>query len=142
MSAGPFSAWERAVALRYLRARKGEAGLSVIAIISLIAFTVAVFALITVMSVMNGFRTELYDRTLGFNGHVFVAGPALNGDVDPMLRRMRAIAGVTQAQPLIESQALVQGPIGAAGAIVRGIRPRGPARDPDHHRQPRSAATP
>ena len=123
MSAGPFSAWERAVALRYLRARKGEAGLSVIAVISLIAFTVAVFALITVMSVMNGFRTELYDRTLGFNGHIFVAGPALNGDVDPMLRRIRAIDGVTQAQPLIESQALVQGPIGAAGAIVRGIRP-------------------
>jgi lipoprotein-releasing system permease protein len=144
VSAGPFSAWERAVAVRYLRSRKGEAGLSVIAIISFIAFTVAVFALITVMSVMNGFRTELYERTLGFNGHVFVAGPALNGNIDPMLARLRAVPGVAQVQPLIESQALVQGPIGAAGAIVRGIRPEDLARTRiiTEHLDPRNALAP
>ena len=124
MSTAPFSAWERAIAFRYLRAKRSEGGVSTIAIISFVGIMLAVFALITVMSVMNGFRNELSSRTLGFNGHVFIAGPALDRpDRDAMVARVRAVPGVTQVQPLVDSQALVQGPIGAAGAIVRGISP-------------------
>ena len=99
MNPGPFSAWERAIAFRYLRAKRSEGGVSTIAIISFVGIMLAVFALITVMSVMNGFREELSSRTLGFNGHVFIAGPALDRpDRDAMITRVRAVPGVTSAE--------------------------------------------
>ena len=77
-SAGPFSSWERAIAGRYLRARRKEGGVALISIISFIGITLAVAVLIIVMSVMNGFRAELMGRILGFNGHVYVGGPLLS----------------------------------------------------------------
>jgi lipoprotein-releasing system permease protein len=125
-AAGPFSGWERAIAGRYLRARRKEGGVALISIISFIGITLAVAVLIIVMSVMNGFRTELMDRILGFNGHVYVGGPILN---DPAARarvidRLRKIPGVAQVTPMVEAQGLALGPNGAAaGSIVRGVAP-------------------
>jgi len=83
-----------------------------------------VAALIITMSIMNGFRTELTQKILGFNGHAYVVGGAMdtNGRA-AMVRRIRAVPGVIQALPVVESQALVQGPSAAAGAVVRGIAP-------------------
>jgi lipoprotein-releasing system permease protein len=123
--AAPFSAWERSVASRYLRARRRNGGVALISIISFIGIMLAVAVLIIVMSVMNGFRAELLDRTLGFNGHIFVTGPMLDvpGQRDLAVQRMRAIPGVTQVTPLVEAQALVQGPNATSGAIVRGVAP-------------------
>ncbi|MEY4241096.1 MAG: hypothetical protein RJA14_792, partial [Pseudomonadota bacterium] len=72
--AGPFSAWEFELALRYLRARRKEGGIALIAIISYVAIALAVMALIIVMSIMAGFRNELLDRMLSFNGHMYVQG--------------------------------------------------------------------
>ena len=68
--AGPFSAFERMVALRYLRSRRKETIVSVIALISFIGIMLGVATLIIVMAVMNGFRVELLDRILGVNGHI------------------------------------------------------------------------
>lgn len=120
----PFSAWERSVAGRYLRAKRHQGGVALISIISFVGITLAVGVLIIVMSVMNGFRTELLDRILGFNGHAFVAGGVLNGpDRDAALRRLRAVPGVTQAIPVIDQQVLVQG-ASLTGAFVRGVSPR------------------
>ena len=119
---GPaFGLWERSIAARYLRAKRKNGGVGLISTISFIGVMLAVAALIIVMSIMNGFRAELLSRILGFNGHLYVAGPVLN---EPMrsqaLKRIRAIPGVVQAAPLIEAQALVQSHGQVSGGVVRG----------------------
>ena len=124
MSARPFSAWERSIALRYLLTRRSHGGVALISLISFAAIALAVAALIITMSIMNGFRGELSSKILGFNGHAYVVG----GEMTPqqraaMVGRLRAVPGVVQAVPVVESQALVQGPTGAAGAVVRGLEP-------------------
>ncbi len=98
-----FGSFERAVAGRYLRARKGERFVSIIAIFSLIGIALGVATLIIVMSVMNGFRQELLSKILGLNGHLAITaiGSPLTG-FDDLAKRIRAVPGVTEATPLIE----------------------------------------
>lgn len=121
-SGRPFGFWERKLAIRYLRPKRSEGWLALIAIISFVAITVAVAALVTVMSVMGGFREELLSRILGFQGHVFVTGGVLDGPGrDEAAARIRRVPGVTQAAPIIEAQAIAIGPSGITGALVRGI---------------------
>jgi len=125
-AAGPFSGWERAIAGRYLRAKRKEGGVAMISIISFIGITLAVAVLIIVMSVMNGFRTELMSRILGFNGHAYVGGPVLDNPVnrDAVLTRIRKVPGVTLATPLVQSYVLALGPNGQPNAsVVRGVAP-------------------
>jgi lipoprotein-releasing system permease protein len=125
-AAGPFSGWERAIAGRYLRAKRKEGGVAVITIISFIGITLAVAVLIIVMSVMNGFRTELLSRILGFDGHAYVTGPVLDVPAtrDPVIDRIRKIPGVTTVTPLVESEVMTVGPNGGvAGSVVRGVAP-------------------
>jgi lipoprotein-releasing system permease protein len=120
-----FSPFERAVASRYLRARKGERFVSVTALFSLIGITLGVATLIIVTSVMNGFRQELMGRIIGLNGHLTIQperGRVLDNH-DAILARIRGIPGIVQAAPAIDGQALVTGPGGAAGAQLRGIPP-------------------
>ncbi len=120
----PFGAWERAIAVRYLFTRRRNGGVALISLISFTAIMLAVAALIITMSIMNGFRSELTSKILGFNGHVFVVGGDMpEGQRGALIARIRAEPGVAQAIPVIESQALVQGPIAAAGAVVRGVTP-------------------
>ena len=119
----PFSAYERTLAWRYLRSRRKEAFISVIAGFSFIGITLGVATLIIVMAVMNGFRAELLDRILGMNGHMVVQPietPLTDyADVAP---RIEAVDGVTMAIPLVEGQVLASGNIGAGtGVIVRGM---------------------
>lgn len=120
----PFSAFERLVAWRYLRSRRKEAFISVIAGFSFIGIMLGVATLIIVMAVMNGFRTELISRILGINGHMIVQpiDQPLN-DYAALTTRFEAIPGVTMALPLVEGQTLASGRQGAGtGALVRGIR--------------------
>ena len=120
----PFGAWERAIALRYLKAKRNQGGVAMISIISFVGIMLAVAVLIIVMSVMNGFRTELLSRMLGFNGHVFVAGPMVNGpDRQALIDRLRTAPGATAAVPVVEAQGLAMGPSAVSFAIVRGLRP-------------------
>lgn len=131
IAAAPFSAWERSLAARYLRTKRKDGGATLIAIIAFISVMFAVGALIVVMSVMTGFRVDLQSRMLGFRGHVFVQGPAINGPGrEGMLSRLRAIPGVSQAFPLIESPVMVVGPNMTGGGIVRGMRPADVAATP------------
>ena len=123
--AGPFSAWEFELALRYLRARRREGGIALIAIISYVAIALAVMALIIVMSIMAGFRNELLDRMLSFNGHMYVQGQILGDpDREAAVTRIAAVPGVTSVSPLTENQALVRAAGQTTGAIVRGLRPQ------------------
>ena len=70
-----FSTFEWMMAMRYLRARRQEGFISIIAWFSLVGIALGVATLIIVMSVMNGFRQELLERILGINGHLSVYGP-------------------------------------------------------------------
>jgi lipoprotein-releasing system permease protein len=97
---------------------------ALISIISFVGIALAVAVLIIVMSVMNGFRKQLSASILGFNGQVYISGPAINGPGrDAMIARLRAVPGVVQAIPVIEAQAGAIGPDSSSGAIVRGMTP-------------------
>ena len=122
--AGPFSAFERLVAWRYLRSRRKETVISVIASISFVGIMLGVATLIIVMAVMNGFRTELLNRILGINGHVVMqAMDRPFDDYAEVAGRINGLEGVRYAIPLVEGQVLASGRIGAgSGALVRGIR--------------------
>ncbi|MBV9750550.1 MAG: lipoprotein-releasing ABC transporter permease subunit, partial [Acetobacteraceae bacterium] len=119
-----FNAFERAVAGRYLRARRGERFVSVIAAFSLVGIALGVATLIIVMSVMGGFKVDLLNRILGFNGHLGIYGQGEPiPDFDALTARIRAVPGVTSAIPVVDGQVLLSGPRGQnAGGLVRGIR--------------------
>ncbi|ANL33744.1 MULTISPECIES: lipoprotein-releasing ABC transporter permease subunit [Rhizobium] len=120
----PFSTFERLVAWRYLRARRKEAFISVIAGFSFVGIMLGVATLIIVMAVMNGFRTELVSRILGINGHMIVQpsdGPFT--DYADLTSRLAAVPGVKMALPLVEGQVLASAQAGGStGALVRGAR--------------------
>lgn len=122
--AGAFSSWEIGLALRYLRAKRKEGGVALIAIISFVGIMLAVAVLISVMSIMAGFRSELLGRMLSFNGHMYVSGPVLTSpERDAALARIKAVPGVISVSALTENQALVQAGGQTTGAFVRGLRP-------------------
>jgi lipoprotein-releasing system permease protein len=122
--APPFSAWERSIAARYLRAKRKEGGVALISGIAFVGIMLAVAVLIIVMSVMNGFRTDLLARILGFNGHIYVAGPAIGADNrDQLIAQLKKIPGVVQVNPVIEAQSMVISRTQVTGGIVRGMRP-------------------
>jgi lipoprotein-releasing system permease protein len=126
-----FGAFERMVAFRYLRARRQEGFVSVIAIFSLLGIALGVATLIIVMSVMNGFRADLLGRILGLNGHLGVyAQTGSLGDFDAEAAKVTRVPGVTGVTPLIEGQVMATSEIAAAGALVRGIRPQDLRRRP------------
>jgi lipoprotein-releasing system permease protein len=123
--AGPFSHFERLVAWRYLRSRRKETVISVIALISFIGIMLGVATLIVVMAVMNGFRAELLTRILGVNGHLIVqpVDRPLD-DYAAVADRINGVEGVKYALPLIEGQVFASGNARTGtGALVRGIRP-------------------
>lgn len=119
-----FDRFERTVAGRYLRARRGERFVSIIAAFSLVGIALGVATLIIVMSVMGGFREELLGRILGLNGHLGVYGdgrPLANFDV--VAGKIRGVEGVLRAVPLVDGQALLTNDRGGAvGGMVRGLR--------------------
>ena len=118
------SAVERMVAFRYLRARRQEGFISIIAWFSLIGIALGVATLIIVMAVMNGFRAELLGRILGLNGHVSISAPAGRGITDfaALTERVRQVPGVVGASPLVEGQVMASANNVASGALVRGMR--------------------
>lgn len=120
-SAGMFSAFEWLLAWRYLRARRQEGFISIIAAFSLIGVALGVATLIVVMAVMNGFRTELLNKILALNGHVRVmgAGNGLAG-YPVIVARLKQMPGVTRAVPLVEGQAFATSNNTGLGVIVRG----------------------
>lgn len=118
----PFSTFEWMIAGRYLRSRRRETFISVIAGFSFAGIMLGVATLIIVMAVMNGFRSELLDKILGINGHMLVQpiDMPLN-DYDAVSERLEGVPDVVAAFPFIEGQALVSGPAGNLGALVRGV---------------------
>jgi lipoprotein-releasing system permease protein len=118
----PFAPFEWMLSLRYLRARRKEGFISIIAGFSFLGIMLGVATLIIVMAVMNGFRKELLGKILGINGHVLVQpleSPLT--DWDAVAKRISGVQGVRLAAPIVEGQALASG-TQASGVLVRGIR--------------------
>ena len=116
------SRYERMIAKRYLLPHKGEGFIFMVASISLVAVMLGVAALIVVMSVMNGFRAELFDKTVGLNGHAIVQG--YDGKLPEwrnVLEEVRATEGVVLASPLIEQPLLTTFNGRVEAVIVRGM---------------------
>jgi lipoprotein-releasing system permease protein len=119
----PFAPFEWMLSLRYLRARRREGFISVIAGFSFVGIVLGVATLIIVMAVMNGFRHELFDKMLGLNGDLLVQaqGPPF-ADWDAVADRVSKVDGVRIAAPIVDGQALASSPYSASGVLVRGIR--------------------
>jgi lipoprotein-releasing system permease protein len=121
---GAFGPFERLLAGRYLRARKGERFVSIIAIFSLIGIALGVATLIVVSSVMSGFQSELVNRFLGANGHITIeayAGQKID-NFPPLVAGLKALPGVVSATPVLDGQVLLSTEGGAAvGGLMRGI---------------------
>jgi lipoprotein-releasing system permease protein len=108
---------------RYLRPKRKERFISVITIISLIGITLGVATIIIVMSVMNGFRSELMGKILGFTGHITVSnGPAGIENFDDVALRIRGVKDVTRVYPVVQGQALATVRGYSLGVGVQGVR--------------------
>src|ERR1044071_5339061 len=118
-----FAPFEWMLSLRYLRSRRREGFISVIAGFSFLGIMLGVATLIIVMAVMNGFRQELLDKILGLNGHLLVQPlekPLT--DWEEVAARVAPAPGVRPAAPLVGGQPLASSPFNSAGVLVRGIR--------------------
>lgn len=123
--------FERMVAGRYLRSKRKEGFISVIAGFSFLGILLGVATLIIVMSVMNGFRAELIGRILGLNGHISIysrIGPIAT--YDPLMERLKNVQGVVQVTPSVEGQGMLKIGDAAAGVVIRGLRPEDFAKRP------------
>lgn len=130
----PFAAFEWMIAWRFLRARRAEGGVSVMTWISLIGITLAVFALIATLAVRSGFRSELVDTILGANAHITVYQlPIANEagqldrkiyDYQDMADRLRALASVSRAAPLVKGQVMASFGGKNTGVQVFGLSPK------------------
>ena len=121
---GAFSHLEWMIAWRYLRARRKEGAISVIAGFSLAGITLGVGTLIVVMSVMNGFRVELVGRILGAQAHIVVLPSESRGltGYDALADLIAVNPSVIRAAPMIEGQVLASSDAGNSGALIRGLR--------------------
>ena len=119
----PFSSFEWMIAGRYLRARRKEGFISVIAGFSFLGIMLGVATLIIVMAVMNGFRHDLFSKIMGLNGHVIVQklGNRFD-DYEAMAEKIKQVPGVETAMPVIEGQVMVSSSSQALGGLVRGVR--------------------
>jgi lipoprotein-releasing system permease protein len=118
-----FAPFEWMLSRRYLRARRKEGFISVIAGFSFLGIMLGVATLIIVMAVMNGFRKELLDKILGLNGHLLVQpidSPLT--DWQAVAERISKVPGIRLAAPVVEGQALASSPFNASGVLVRGVR--------------------
>jgi lipoprotein-releasing system permease protein len=120
---GPFAPFEWLLAFRYLRARRNKGSVSVIAVFAVLGITLGVATLIIVLSVMNGFRKELFDKILGLNGHVIARPIARNfTDYAETAVRLKTVPGVKSALAVVEGQVMISSQSGSSGIIVRGLQ--------------------
>jgi lipoprotein-releasing system permease protein len=123
----PFAPFEWLLALRYLRARRKEGFISVIAGFSFVGIMLGVATLIIVMAVMNGFHKEVFAKFLGLDGHVVVFRLDHRDfpDYQDYAKRLRTAPGVRHAIPVIEGEVLASAPALSHGSKVRGLTEEG-----------------
>ena len=119
-----FGGFERMLAFRYLRARRQEGFVSVVAAFSLLGIGLGVATLIVVMAVMNGFRVEFVSNIIGVDGDLTVhaSGAVVLTGFEELDARIRQVPGVVAVRPLVEGKVLAQAPRASTGVSVRGLR--------------------
>jgi len=125
---GPRLRYELQIAVRYLRARRRDAFISITTIFTAVGVMIGVAALVVVLAVMGGFEASLRQRILTLTPQVQIL--SFNGAIanpDALLRRADASPGVAGSDPFIIGQAMVSSPRGISGVIVRGIDPKNAA---------------
>jgi lipoprotein-releasing system permease protein len=116
--------WEVQVGLRYLRSRRRELFVSLIAVIACLGIAIGVMTLCIVMAVMTGFEEDLRDRILGFNPQIVLlshGGPL--HDQAELVEKVRSVPGVVAAAPFVYGQAMVSSDHAVSGAVLRGVPP-------------------
>ena len=117
-----FSSLEWHIAGRYLRTKRRESFISIIAGISFLGIMLGVATLIVVMAVMNGFRADLLDRILGVNGHATIRPYETRFiDRDVLAEQLQKVEGVVLATPLVDGQAMLSSGDAARGVLLRGL---------------------
>lgn len=113
------------ICLRYLKAKRKEAFISLISLISVAGVTVGVMALIVVLGVMTGFTDGFREKILGINSHIVVQkiGETIE-DYQTLLPKVKSKQGIIAATPYIYSQVMISGGVGGTGVILRGIDPQ------------------
>ncbi len=122
--AGPFAVFERKISMRYLRAKKQDGGVGLIAVLSFLCIFLAIFAMITIMSIMNGFREKVVELTIGLDGHMYVGSASPNPTQLQILGlrdRIRALPDVENAFLFTQVQTFVQTAQQNGAAVVTGI---------------------
>ena len=112
------------VGLRYLRAKRSEAFISLITVISIVGVMIGVMTLNIVLAVMTGFEEDLRDRILGFNPHiVLVSYAGTIANPDEVVQKVKDTPGVAAAAPLVYSQVMLSSGQSVSGVVVRGVPP-------------------
>src|SRR5579862_9749182 len=112
------------IGLRYLRAKRREAFVSLITAIATVGVAIGVLTLNVVLAVMTGFEEDLRDRILGFTPHVLVTGYGASMPADAALSaRITGVPGVRAAAPYVQGQAMVSSAANVAGVMLRGVQP-------------------
>jgi len=122
----PFGGVERMIAMRYLRAKKNQGGVGLIAAISFICIMLAIAAMIIIMSIMNGFRSDMIRLTVGSEGHMYVASSSPKPtpeSIEQLERRLAGVEGVDEAFQFTQNYTGVQANGQFALAQVIGISP-------------------
>ena len=126
----PFAPFEWTLAWRYLRARRQEGFLSLIAGFSILGIALGVATLIIVLAVWNGFEKEFLDRILGFNGHVVLRayedtnGRGLIPDHEKLVADIQKEPRVIEVTPYAEGAAIAQSTRASLGVLLRGLDPK------------------
>lgn len=116
--------YELMIGLRYLRAKRSEAFISLITMISIVGVMIGVMTLNIVLAVMTGFEEDLRDRILGFNPHiVLVSYAGTIANPDEVVQKVRDTPGVAAAAPLVYSQVMLSSGQSVSGVVVRGVPP-------------------
>ncbi len=122
--ASPFGKFERKIAARYLGAKKKDGGVGLIAVLSFACIMLAIFAMITIMSIMNGFRSQMIDMTIGLDGHMYVGSTSANPsqlEIIGLRDWVSSISNVENAFIFSQTQTFVQAGNHTAPALVTGI---------------------
>ena len=117
-----FNETERMIAFRYIKSRRVEGFISISAWFSLLGIMLGVATLIVVMSVMNGFRTELVDRILGINGHLIIysKNERTIPNYTKIINKILDTPNVVAVTAHLEGQALAKNKNSISGVIIRG----------------------
>lgn len=120
----PFGQYERSLAFRYIRAKREHGGVAVVSVLSIVGVMLAVAALIIVMSIMNGFQTEVTKRLLGNTGHIILHTQSYTEmEVNELEATLEALPSVQSFVPQVEDYVLASGPGRTTAGFVRGFRP-------------------